>query len=71
MDKKAMIQSMKDYRGGRDHICVAHLAAYRETSERKAAKLVETLPYIREGRRRDYQIEDVVERLWDRRELGE
>jgi len=69
MDKKQIIKSMQDFRGGREFICVAHLAEYREISERKAAKLVETLPYIREGRRRDYQITDVVERMLDQREL--
>ena len=69
MNKKDLIRSMKAYRQGRDFICVAHLAKYREISQEKAAKLVADLPYIREGRRIDYQIEDVAEVLWDRREI--
>lgn len=69
MNKRELIKSMKEYRGGRGFICISDLAKYREISQEKAAKLVMDLPFIREGKRRDYQIEDVAEVIFERKEI--
>lgn len=65
MNKTSIKRSILDYTGGAPFVSVSSLAKMLGVGRDSTRALLQGLPYIPQGRRKDYLVDDVAERLAD------
>lgn len=67
MDKKSIAQSIESRYGA--FVNISEVAEYLRFDRGTVRALLGGLPYLKNGREKNYFARDVAERIWERREV--